>query len=433
MSWNGLVFAYLPGQAAGVPAGKLEMLERGPESIASTFGYGRGYLARADAVPVDPFSLALSSRPGDELLYEPPAGLPLFGAVRDAAPDFWGRRVIESKLRAPPNSLSESRYLLEAGSQRFGALDFRNTQADGETQGAMPPTTELRYLLDAADRVQEGQPVPAQLQVLFEVATLGGARPKALVRHKGRHFLAKFPRKDDPFNVPIIEHACLELARQCGLDVPETDLETLPDGRTVMLIERFDRTAHDDGRVSRHHCVSALTMLGKHERESPASRYSEIAQAITSFGADGHIQQDRAELYGRVAFNILISNNDDHLRNHAFVWAPGPKGWRLSPLYDVVAAPQVATERMLHLSVGPRGRLATLDNLLDDHGTYGLLKPDAAAIIDRVASVVREWRTRFDELGVSHQQCELVQSAFVRPRDVGMDMVERAMKPAAPV
>jgi serine/threonine-protein kinase HipA len=429
MSWSGIVFGYLPGQSVAVPAGRLALLEDGLESMGSTFGYGRGYLARAGAIPVDPFSLPLSASPGDEKLYEPPEGLRLFGAVRDAAPDFWGRRVIESKLQVPPNSLPESRYLLEAGSQRFGALDFRATPLSPESAGVLPPATDLRYLVEAADRIQQGEPVPAQLQALFEVATLGGARPKALVRHKGRHYLAKFPRATDPFDVPVIEHACLELARQCGLEVPATDLVTLPDRRTVMLIERFDRSVHDDGSVSRRHSVSALTMLGKHEQDSPNSTYSEIAQAISTFGADGHVQRDRTELFGRVAFNILVSNNDDHLRNHAFVWEPTVKGWRLSPLYDVVATPQLATERTLHLSVGPRGRLARLDNLLEAHGAYGLLRHDAADVIARVASHVREWRTRFEGFGVSTQQCDRVQSAFMRPRDVGIDVIERALKP----
>lgn len=116
---------YLPNSVHAVPAGELTLLEEGPRPIGSTFGYGARYLKRADAVPVDPFSLPLSSAPGSQALYEPGGGLVLFGAVRDAAPDFWGRRVIEAKLKVPPNSLAESEYLLNAGTHRFGALDFR--------------------------------------------------------------------------------------------------------------------------------------------------------------------------------------------------------------------------------------------------------------------------------------------------------------------
>jgi serine/threonine-protein kinase HipA len=425
MSWEGVVFIHLPDQSEAVPAGRISLLEEGLQSVGSTFGYGARYLKRANAIPVDPVSLPLSSLPGEEQLYEPPAGLALFGAIRDAAPDFWGRRVTEAKLKVPPNSVPESTYLLNAGTHRFGALDFRESTSSASAEGLLPPLTDLHYLLEAADRVQEGLPIPARLEMLFQVASLGGARPKVLVSHDGKQFLAKFPAKNDPFDIPAVERACLELARACGLNVPQTDLVRLADGRNVMLIERFDRAVLSDGSFSRKHCVSALTMLGKHEQESPASSYSEIAQVISDRGVSGHVQEDRAELYARVAFNILISNDDDHLRNHAFIWHPPGKAWRLSPLYDVVPRPQVSQERRLHLSVGPQGRSATLTNLFEARGSFGLLKPEAIAIIERVSAAVREWRTHLDSAGVSPAQCDLIQTAFRRPRDIGLDEITK--------
>jgi serine/threonine-protein kinase HipA len=425
MSWEGFVFVHLPQQHDAVPAGRLSLLEEGLQSVGSTFGYGVRYLERLNALPVDPVSLPLSSLPGEKHLYEPPVGLTLFGAMRDAAPDFWGRRVIEAKLKVPPNSVPESTYLLNAGTHRFGALDFRDSATSTTNEGVLPPLTSLQYLLDAADRVQEGLPIPAQLEPFFQVATLGGARPKALVSHNGKQFLAKFPAKNDPFDIPVVERACLELARECGLNVPQTDIKQLADGRNVMLIERFDRVALPDGNFARKHCVSALTMLGKHEQDSVASSYSEIAQAISDHGASGHVQEDRKELYARVAFNILISNDDDHLRNHAFVWDPAGKAWRLSPLYDVVPRPQVSQERRLHLSIGPQGRTATLTNLFEARGSFGLLKPDAIAVIEKVAATIREWRTHLEAAGVSTAQCDLIQTAFRRPRDVGLDDITK--------
>jgi serine/threonine-protein kinase HipA len=425
MSWDGIVFIHLPDQSEAVPAGRISLLEEGLQSAGSTFGYGARYLKRANAIPVDPVSLPLSSLPGEEQLYEPPAGLALFGAIRDAAPDFWGRRVIEAKLRVPPNSVPESTYLLNAGTHRFGALDFRESTRSAGAEGLLPPLTDLPYLLEAADRVQEGLPIPDRLEMLFQVASLGGARPKVLVSHEGKQFLAKFPAKNDPFDIPAVERACLELARACGLNVPQTDLVRLADGRNVMLIERFDRAILSDGRFSRKHCVSALTMLGKHEQESPASSYSEIAQVISDHGVSGHVQEDRAELYARVAFNILISNDDDHLRNHAFIWHPPGKAWRLSPLYDVVPRPQVSQERRLHLSIGPQGRSATLTNLFEARGSFGLLRPAAVAIIERVSAAVREWRTHLESAGVSPAQCDLIQTAFRRPRDIGLGEITK--------
>jgi serine/threonine-protein kinase HipA len=271
VSWEGIVFIHLPDQSEAVPAGRISLLEEGLQPVGSTFGYGARYLKRANAIPVDPVSLPLSSLSGDERLYEPPPGLALFGAVRDAAPDFWGRRVIEAKLKVPPNSVPESTYLLNAGTHRFGALDFRESTSSASAEGLLPPLTDLQYLLEAADRVQEGLPIPARLEMLFQVATLGGARPKALVSHGGRQFLAKFPAKNDPFDMPTVERACLELARACGLNVPGTDLVRLADGRNVMLIERFDRAALSDGSFSRKHCVSALTWSSPLGSESVTS------------------------------------------------------------------------------------------------------------------------------------------------------------------
>ena len=430
MSWDGHLFVYLPGEAAAVPAGRLVLEEMGPDSIASRYGYGRRYLARPNAVPVDPVSLPLSCLPGDEAMYEP-VHPPLFGAVRDAAPDFWGRRVIEARLQVPPDSVPESVYLLHAGPHRFGALDFRPRLDSPEAAGLLPPVTQLGYLLEAADRIQQGMPVPDQLEPIFTGGTMGGARPKALVIHRGEQYLAKFPARNDGFDVPVVERACLELARRAGLDVPPTDLVTLADGRSVMLIERFDRKARGQGFVRRH-AVSGLTLLCKDESESLGARYEDLSERIGRHGVDGAVQADRSELYGRIAFNILVSNDDDHLRNHAFVWDGQGRGWRLSPLYDVVPRPQIAAERYLHLSVGPRGRLATLDNLLEAHGAFGLLKREAAAIIARVASVTREWRTVFEELGVPQAECDKVDSAFRRPREVGLDAIERAREAGPP-
>src|SRR5690606_31151561 len=133
---------------------------------------------------------------------------------------------------------------------------------------------------------------------------------------------------------------------------------------------------------------------------SPDSSYAAIADAIGAFGVSGRIAPDRQELFARMVFNILVSNDDDHLRNHAFLFDAGGQGWRLSPLYDVVHRPQVATERMLHLSVGPQGRSARLDNAMAGAGRFGLLPPDAARIVDRVIGAVRGWRDSFAASGV---------------------------------
>lgn len=425
------IFAYLPQSAQAVPAGKLTMIESGTEVQASQFGYGKRYLQRQDAYAIDPASLALqSAQDGTVQLYEPANGLTMFGAVRDAMPDAWGRRVIENKLKAQPNSLNESQYLEQAGSNRLGALDFRKTQTDNAQAGLLPDVQDLSYLVEAADKIETGEYVPEHLRQIFDAGpSMGGARPKAVITKNGMEYIAKFTAKDDAFNVPQIERATLELARLCGLDVPATEYLWLANNKPVMLIARFDRKPGLNNEQYRTHTVSGLTMLGLHESESANSSYVALADVISSSGAKGFVQQDRKELFARMVFNILVSNDDDHLRNHAFVWDDINKGWRLSPLYDVLPKPQVATERYLHLSVGKQGRLATLDNALSMAGQFGLMDKEAARITNDIAMKTREWRTFFEsEMQVPTAECDKVKSAFRRPADIGLDFVEKRLK-----
>jgi serine/threonine-protein kinase HipA len=412
-----IVFIHLPGETQAVPAGRLTLVERGTTLEASRFAYGLRYLERDNALPVDPIALPLDQGRGGALL--PPAGLTQFGALRDATPDAWGRRVIENRMRAPPNGLPESTYLDHAGPYRAGALDIRATPTSAPAAGVLPSALELEHLRDAAAKIEEGEPVPAHLETFFAGGpSLGGARPKAVVVADGREWIAKFPSRDDRFEVPIAEWATLELARDAGMNVPALRLESLADGRKVLLIERFDRAPAPRG-MQRHHMVSALTMLAKHEQDSPGSSYAEIAGALSQHGVGGFIAQDREELFRRMIFNILVSNEDDHLRNHAFLFDPAGRGWRLSPLYDVVPRPQVATERMLHLSVGPQGRAATLDNALSGAGLFGLNPDKAAGIIEVVARVVISWRRRFDQLQVPARLSGQLATAFRRPEEIG--------------
>src|SRR6202163_233113 len=206
------VFIYLDTE--WVPCGQLTLSEDGAKLSASTFAYGLRYLQRPGALEVDPVALSLRDMDlvrGTALF--PPNKLPLFGGIWGAAPDAWGRRVIESRLKVPANSLPESTYLLHAGSQRVGALDIRPSR-DSDTTRGYGTWDNLEYLMEAAERIDEGLPVPAPLEEIFaEGSALGGARPKATVRDNERVlWLAKFPSRKDALAVPIIETATLRLA-----------------------------------------------------------------------------------------------------------------------------------------------------------------------------------------------------------------------------
>ena len=406
-----MTFAHLGGVWA--PCGQLTLTEEGPRLLASSFAYGMNYLKRPGALEVDPVALSIADKAAvtaKRLL--PVAGLPFFGGIRDAAPDAWGRRVIEAKLKVPANSLPESQYLLHAGSDRVGALDIRNRISDAPTTGASA-WHSLAHLVEAASRIDEGLPVPAHLDAIFQGGSaLGGARPKASIRdEQGILWLAKFASASDAMDVPTIEAATLLLAKEAGQCVPPVRTQRLSD-RSVMLIQRFDRYWSEVGTECRMGFVSGLTMLGCDESESPNKSYAGLADAIRRYCHPSVIRRDNEELFRRMVFNILVTNDDDHLRNHGFVWDPRLGGWALSPLYDVMPRAAVATERYLHLGVGPQGRLADLDNALAAHAKFTLSQSKACEIMSNVWAVVREWRVYFDQYGVAEEQMDKVATAF---------------------
>lgn len=439
-----MVFAHL-GQG-WQPCGQLQMTEEGANVLASDFAYGTKYARRPDALEVDPVSLGLANLDGvlgKRLL--PANNLTLFGGIRDAAPDAWGRRVIESKLKVRANSLPESQYLLHAGSDRVGALDIRPSIHDGPSHGHHG-SHNLGHLLEAADRIEEGLPVPAHLEAIFVDGTaLGGARPKATVRDdKGILWLAKFSSPKDTFDVPGIECASLLLAEKAGLRVPPLKIRAIGD-RKVMLIQRFDRYWFAPGEVPASNVdllhtqpgggaveyrlpyVSGLTMVGCSEGESITKAYTDLAQAVRAHCHPSVIQADNEELFKRMVYNVLLSNDDDHLRNHGFLFDPRIRGWRLSPLYDVLPRASHATERYLHLGVGPQGRLATLDNALAAHAMFTLSKTKAAQLIADVWKTVREWAVFFEGFGVSADEIAKVAPAFRHMDDVSTPQMRKLL------
>jgi len=416
-----------------VPAGILRQVRQADASALPEFQYGRLYAKRPHAFSVDPVALNVHRPPNESnQALSPVAGLSEFGGIRDAAPDAWGRRVIEAKLRVPPNSLDEFTYLLHAGMDRVGALDVRRTRSDGPVEPA-GMLTSIDYLVQAVQLVEAGHDVPAHLvPYLAGAPSAGGARPKASVRdEQGVLWLAKFPAQNDTVNMAVLEAGTLHLAAQAGLSVPPVRTLQLH-GRSVMLIRRFDRYwaapgellapgAHgydtepqpgwEEGRLPQ---VSALTMLACAELDSTQKSYKDIAHAIQARVLPKFIARDKEELFARLVFNIFVHNDDDHLRNHAFNYDPLLKGWRLSPLYDVVPRASFAYERLLHLGVGTHGRLATLDNAMTEFAAFLPSRSKAVHVVRRVWGALRQWKNTFDELGADRHVLELLDNA-IRP------------------
>ena len=393
------------------PAGRLSLTQE-RDVVASSFAYGTRYIDRPDAFEIDPVSLSLVDKTrvrGAELF--PVNQLTQFGGIRDAAPDAWGRRVIEAQRRVPANSLTEADYLLGAGSDRVGALDVRES-LDSPVHAGAAPIRSLPYMLEAAERIEQGLPIPAALADVFGAGpSAGGARPKASVRDEsGVLWLAKFAAAGDTLDMAWAESCTLQLAGRCGLAVPEVKVVEIG-GKSVLLVRRFDRITATTGAnphlaEQRLPFVSGLTLVACDEFESRTKGYGHLAQAIREHVHPSHIRANCEELFGRMVFNIFVSNDDDHLRNHGFLRHTAkqgqPPGWSLSPLYDVVPRPSVAFERQLHLQVGQQGKLATLDNAVSACSAFTPQRTSAVAIIRRIWGELRQWRSAFEELGVAH-------------------------------
>ncbi|MEB3332180.1 MAG: type II toxin-antitoxin system HipA family toxin [Synechococcaceae cyanobacterium] len=411
------VYVVLPGQTRFVTAGRFALRRDRRGGAVGGFVYGRSYRERSDAVELDPVELRLTP---EQFQTARMGGL--FGALRDALPDFWGRQVIERK--AGLGVVSDFELLLLGPDDRAGALGFGRNLEPPAPQRRFNRTLDLAWIQETAESILNDK-VPAaaveqtpsgvgQLEQLLLAGgtSLGGARPKASVEDDQHLWLAKFPRPDDRWNQPRVEVATLQLARCCGIAVPECRLVRVGD-RDVLLVRRFDRDWAGDG-YRRHRMVSALTLLQSDESPTDRQRWSYLLLADEVRRASSHPADDLRELFTRLCFNAAVSNTDDHPRNHALL-ARG-SSWRLSPAYDLTpGAMRTETERLLAMACGSDGsRWANRSVILSGAGRFLLSEQEAAAIVDHVCAVVSsQWRGCFRQAGVSEQDCERLAGAFV--------------------
>ena len=400
------VYIQLPGTLDTVPAALLKVQTLPDGTQIGRFRYGDRYLQRTEAVALDPFHLPL-----DKTVYEftQLKGIP--GAVRDAGPDAWGRRVIEHKLERGAGDLHEIDYLLNGPQDGAGYLSFGLKAEPPAPKRHYNRTHQLAELVAATQAIEEGRPVALEvLEQLDPGTSMGGARPKATLEDAQCLWLGKFPARDDRFNLQRIEYATLELARRCGLSVTQARLQSVGDG-DVLMLQRFDREFTDKGYL-RFGLVSALTVLDCGDSHLDRERWSYPLLADNLRRWSDRPQADCAELFRRMVFNAAVTNNDDHPRNHALLRRQ--KGWRLSPAYDLVPAPVVSLERRdLALTVGNYGRTASIYNLLSQAGRFGLSTEDARAQIDRLIDVVRHWRGSFFACGVSAKDIDYIAPAIL--------------------
>jgi serine/threonine-protein kinase HipA len=330
------VWIWLPGSPTPVVAGVIAPTGQqfGGDNVL-LFAYGLSYLERSDAISLWTPELPLRAGTFDPRQSVPNGDpLPFASCLRDAAPDAWGRRVINVRSGSDPTQdLNELTYLLSSGSNRIGAVDF---QARSDVYVSRDDPATLEQLMNLAELVELGQEIPDSLAAAaLHGTSIGGARPKALLTDGDRELIAKFSSADDSHPVVKAEGFAMLLAARSGLDVAPVELRRVS-GKDVLLVERFDRVRRGEGVFERRGMLSMLTVLGLNAVGSWRASYAEIAQQIRS-GEWVDVPGTLREVFSRLVFNIMIGNNDDHLRNHAAFW--DGRTLSLTPAYDV--APQV--------------------------------------------------------------------------------------------
>ncbi len=385
------VWIWLPKATSPVVAGRIAL-----EGKLYVFNYGRSYLERPDAMPI--YLPELPLRRGAIV---PSAPLDMASSLRDGAPDAWGRRVIINRLTglrgqaADTVDFDELTFMLNSGSDRIGALDFQ-TSADIYTPREQENAT-LEDMLEAAQRVERGEPIPLALdKALFHGSSIGGARPKALLQDEDKKYIAKFSATNDTYAVVKAEYVAMRLAAVAGIDVAPVRLASAS-GKDVLLVRRFDREPGNAGWMRRS-MVSALTILGLSEMEARYASYAELTEIIRARFT--RPSQSLRELFTRMVFNILVGNTDDHARNHAAFW--NGDQLTLTPAYDICPQPRTGREATQAMLIYGADRHSLLETCRLSAASFLLNDREAREIIDTLVAVVRDtWNEICDEAALS--------------------------------
>jgi len=407
------VYAHWKGLTEPLCIGEL-LVQQSRGTTAYSFQYNTNWLKTEAQQLLDP-DIGWYSGP------QYPVDKTNFGLFLDSMPDRWGRTLLKRKYvrearkkSEPAPTLRDVDFLLGVFDEtRMGALRFKTDPAgpflDNDPKQAIPPWSSVRTLQYAADQIEQdtGDRLDEEwLNLLIAPGTsLGGARPKANVQDAdGSLWIAKFPSGQDDIDKGAWEYLLHLLAIRSGIDMAPSRLEKIQGRHHTFFTKRFDREENQ-----RIHLASAMTMLGRTEqsvRERPAS-YLELAEFIQYNG--GNISEDLAQLWRRIVFHILVSNTDDHLRNHGFLLAE--EGWRLSPAYDLNPA---VDSFGLSLNINLEDNALNLDLAKEVGPFFQLTKQNMEGIIEEVNSVVGTWRSIASELGIPRREQEMMAGAFER-------------------
>jgi serine/threonine-protein kinase HipA len=373
-----------------------------------TFEYDPDWIASTGNFSINP---SLPVGPG---IFRPPAGQEMFGTLGDSTPDTWGRTLMRRRERRsaqqegrPVRTLHETDLLLGVSDEtRLGALRFRWVGDDtfqAPQEIGVPGTVALGQLLGASERILRGEENDEDLLLIFAPgSSLGGARPKAsVIDQHGCLSIAKFPKETDEYSLERWEAIALDLAKAAGIRVASHQIHE-NQGCPIFLSRRFDR---DGGK--RIPFLSAMSMT--QHRDGERGSYLEIVDALTEHGANA--VADRTELFKRIAFSILVSNTDDHLRNHGFLWL-GQLGWTLSPAYDINPTPQDIKPRILATNIDFDDGTCSMELLRSVADEFSLKLTDADRLIHDIAKVTSTWRDTARLRGARETEIQRMESAF---------------------
>ena len=373
-----------------------------------TFEYDDGWLADDSRFSIEP---ALTLTRG---VFPPPQGQSIFGSIGDSAPDTWGRRLMQraERRRAERDgrairTLTETDYLLGVSDEtRLGALRFRwvsDETFQAPARAGVPALIELGRLLQITERILRDEETDEDLQLIFAPgSSLGGARPKAsVIDQRGHLSIAKFPKETDDYSMETWEEIAFRLADAAGIATPHHELLQIA-RKAVLLSRRFDRAG-----ATRTPFLSAMSMTAS--RDGERGSYPEIVDVLTRHGAQA--KSDAQALYRRVVFNVMISNVDDHLRNHGFLWLDRT-GWSLSPAYDLNPVPTDMKARILTTNINLDEGTCSVDLLEEAAEYFGLGLPQARAIIKEVATATAKWRDVAQKAGAHASEIHRMASAF---------------------
>lgn len=410
---NEQIWVWLDDPSFG-PLQHIGTLSRGDRGSVR-FAYNQTWLRQAHVFPLDP---ELDLTPGEFF-----PGNSNFGVFMDSCPDRWGqvlmqrREVVEARDDGrTPRTLGPWEFLIGVQDcTRMGALRFsRPGEQDFLANEALaaPPVAKIAELQAIAyeltkKKLDDLGKIKEWLKVLVAPgSSLGGARPKAnLVDDEGNLWIAKFPSSDDDYDVALWEKLVHDMAKRCGITVPESRIIRIGKGYHTFMVKRFDRVGK-----GRHFFASAMTML-RHIDTEDAS-YLELAEFIATYGQTEHIARDIEELFTRVVFNAAVANRDDHLRNHGFIRSPA--GWRLAPAFDM--NPSFKKDEHT-LSLNFYDRLPDLDVVISTAEYYRLSTSRAKEIVEMVCVVVSGWEGCARNLGLSVREREEAEHLFICKKD----------------